>query len=102
MKLLHTLRRRFTFTGGLEEYGEMTGAVLLDVRSPREYARGHIPGSLNIPVQEINRITVERERPLFVYCLSGARSAEAVNWLRSAGYNAKNIGGIGGYRGEIE
>jgi rhodanese-related sulfurtransferase len=102
MRLLHTIRRRFTFTGGLEEYWETPGAVLLDVRSPGEYAQGHIRGSLNIPIQEINRITVDKESPLLVYCLSGARSASAVNWLRSAGYTAKNIGGIGGYRGEIE
>jgi len=102
MNLFHTVRRRFTFSGGLEEYRETPNAVLLDVRSPGEYAQGHIPGSINIPAPEINRIKIDKGQPLFVYCLSGARSDGAVSWLRSAGYNAKNIGGIGGYQGEIE
>jgi len=102
MKVLETFRRRFTFPGGLEEYRETPNAILLDVRSPGEYAQGHIPGSINIPAQEISRIKVDKEKALFVYCLSGARSAGAVSWLRGAGYNAKNIGGIGGYQGEIE
>ncbi len=102
MSLIQTFRRQFTFPGGLEEYRETPNAVLLDVRSPREYAQGHIPGSLNIPSYEIEGIQVDKNKPLFVYCLSGARSSGAVSWLRGAGYHAKNIGGIGGYRGEME
>lgn len=102
MKLMQAFRKQFTFSGGLEEYRETPNAVLLDVRSPGEYAQGHIPGSLNIPAHEIERIKVDKNKPLFVYCLSGARSAGAVSWLRGAGYQAKNIGGIGGYRGELE
>ena len=77
-------------------------AIVIDVREQGEYAQGHIPGSLNIPSYEIEGIQVDKNKPLFVYCLSGARSSGAVSWLRGAGYHAKNIGGIGGYRGEME
>lgn len=80
-------------------------AVLLDVRTKEEYAQGHIKGSINIPLQEIEKAqqTVEnKELPLFVYCRSGSRSAQAVKALKMMGYeNARNIGGIIGYEGEL-
>ena len=90
---------------GLEEYHNTEGAVLLDVRSPSEYQSGHIPGSRNIPVQDIRKISKvvsNKNTPLYVYCASGSRSANAVGMLRSFGYsNVINIGGISGYRGEV-
>lgn len=91
---------------GINEYQETRGAVLLDVRTPQEYREGHIPGSKNIPLQEINRINTvadEKGTPLFVYCHSGARSRQAVSTLQRMGYqNAKNIGGISAYTGKVE
>ncbi len=91
---------------GIKEYGETHGAVLLDVRTPQEYRQGHIPGSKNIPLQEISRVSGEiggKDTPLFVYCQSGARSRQAVDTLRRMGYvRVKNIGGIAAYTGKVE
>lgn len=81
-------------------------AVLLDVRTLQEYREGHIPGSVNVPLQSIDEIisVVEnKETPLFVYCRSGARSRQATAILQQMGYvNARNIGGIISYKGELE
>ncbi len=91
---------------GIKEYGAADGAVLLDVRTPQEYREGHIPGSKNVPLQELGRVTAVaagKDTPLFVYCHSGARSRQAVNELRRMGYlQVKNIGGIAAYTGKVE
>ena len=93
-------------SAGLERFRATAGAMLLDVREADEYADGHIPGSINLPLSSLDtaEITVpEKDRPLFVYCLSGARSAQAVARLQKMGYkNVENIGGIRGYQGEKE
>ena len=91
---------------GVEEYRRTTGAVLLDVRTPQEYLGGHIPGSQNIPLQDLERADEEissKNVPLFVYCYSGGRSRQAVAMLQRMGYaHVKNVGGIASYIGEIE
>ena len=91
---------------GAKEYSKTEGAVLLDVRTPQEYRAGHIPGSKNVPLQEIGRISTavsRKDTPLFVYCHSGARSRQAVGELQRIGYlNVKNIGGIAAYTGKVE
>ncbi len=80
--------------------------VLIDVRDDDEYKSGHIPGSINIPVDEIDsaeKTVVDHDTPILVYCLSGARASRAVRKLESLGYsNVKNIGGIGAYKGKLE
>ena len=91
---------------GIKEYSETRGAVLLDVRTPQEYQAGHIPGSKNIPLQEIGcagAAVGEKDTPLFVYCHSGARSRQAVDVLQRMGYlHTKNIGGIAAYTGKVD
>jgi phage shock protein E len=73
-----------------------TGARLLDVRSPDEYAHGHLPGAVNIPVQELDRRLAEvgpADRELVVYCRSGHRSARATEILRQHGFTkVHNLG----------
>ncbi len=91
---------------GVRTCAATAGAMLLDVRNPDEYALGHIPGSVNLPLSEIrtaeDRIP-EPDTPLFVYCLSGARSNRAVAELQDMGYtNLHNLGGISKWSGEIE
>lgn len=90
---------------GVEEYQNVSGAVLLDVRTPNEYQEGHIPGSKNVPLQAIEKVkSVVRDSatPLFVYCYSGSRSSQAAVMLKHMGYtNVKNIGGIAGYTGKV-
>ncbi len=91
---------------GVMEYNKTSGAVLLDVRTPGEYREGHIPGSTNVPLQAIDRVrdvVKDKDTPLFVHCLSGARSRQAAAYLRQMGYsNVKNIGGISAYKGKVE
>lgn len=91
---------------GVKEYGAAPGAVLLDVRTPQEYQEGHIPGSVNVPLQSLGRegtLPAGKDTALFVYCHSGARSRQAVGLLARMGYaNAKNIGGIAAYTGKVE
>ncbi len=79
-------------------------AVLLDVRTKEEYKEGHIPNSVNIPVDKLETAPLKfnKEATIFVYCHSGARSSRAVAILNRLGYmNAKNIGGIIDYTGEV-
>lgn len=67
------------------------GALLLDVRTPAEFATDHIPGAINIPVQELDRRMGElgpKDKPVVVYCQSGRRSGRAARMLKEAGYAA--------------
>ena len=91
---------------GVEEYRAVPQAILLDVRTPEEYGGGHVPGSRNLPLHQIEKITSiaeKKDTPLFVYCQSGARSRQAVSLLQRMGYeNVNNIGGMAAYRGKVE
>lgn len=91
---------------GVEEYQKTPRAKLIDVREEDEYAAGHIPASINIPLSKIESAQGEitdLDTPLFVYCRSGNRSGQAVAWLKQAGYSkVKNIGGIANYSGKTE
>lgn len=90
---------------GVEEWRNTTNAVLLDVRTVDEYRQGHIDGSLNIPLQNIHVVKnniPDLDKPIYVHCLSGARSAQATSVLKSMGYtNVTDIGGINFYRGKV-
>lgn len=72
------------------------GALLLDVRTPAEFATGAPSGALNIPVQELAaRIgELSRDRTIVAYCHSGGRSAKAVEQLVAAGFDAHDAGGV--------
>lgn len=70
------------------------GGVLIDVRTPAEFARGAIRGAINIPLNLLTASldTFEMEKPVLLYCHSGARSGMAQRYLVQAGYDAHNIG----------
>ena len=91
---------------GVMAYRDTDGAVLLDVRAPQEYREGHIPGSKNVPLQQLDKISSVADNkniPLFVYCYSGSRSRQAALMLQHMGYtNVQNIGGIAAYSGKVE
>lgn len=87
---------------GLEEYKTTPGAILVDVREVDEFKAGHIPGAINAPLSNINQTTRPKDKPLFLYCLRGTRSKQAAGILKRMGYTVKSIGGISGYKGEIE
>ena len=91
---------------GVEQCRGTEGAVLLDVRTEAEYAAGHIPGSVNLPLSRLDEVEEQvssKAAPLFVYCQSGARSASAVSALKGMGYSScSSIGGIAAWRGPVE
>ena len=61
---------------------------LLDVREEYEYQEGHIKGAVNVPLREIleKKDTLPKNKDIYVYCRSGHRSADAVNFLKSLGF----------------
>lgn len=77
---------------------------LLDVRSPREYQSGHLGNSLladwNNEIEFQNRVnTLDKTKPVYTYCLSGARSGAATEWLNQHGFTAYNLtGGISAWK----
>ena len=74
------------------------GATIVDVRTPGEFRDGAYPGAVNIPVQDLDRQMGEipKDKPVVLYCASGARSAAAARALKQAGYpDVVNAGGLG-------
>jgi len=69
--------------------------VVVDVRTPEEFAAGHIPGAVHVPVDELRSRLRElpREREIATYCQVGQRGYLATRILLQAGFTAKNIGG---------
>ena len=71
------------------------GALLVDVRSAREFASGNAPGTVNIPLTELSRRLSEipASAPVVICCASGIRSGMAKLLLKKNGYkNVHNIG----------
>ena len=71
------------------------GALLVDVRTPTEFAAGHIDNAVNYPLAEVDmRFNgVEKSRPIVVYCQSGNRSGIAYNYLVEQGFTQVHNGG---------
>lgn len=65
------------------------GAYVIDVREPSEYAEGHIPGAVNIPLRELgdNLNMIPTDRQVFIYCASGHRAGMALSSLGMMGYD---------------
>ena len=97
--------------GGSATYDQISGAeakalmdseksyIILDVRTPEEYAAGHIAGAILIPEYEIaaraESELPDRDQLILVYCRSGRRSKIAAQALCDLGYtNVKEFGGI--------
>lgn len=77
---------------------------LIDVRTPREFADGHIPTADNIEYQIIHRALadLERDRPVVVYCRTGSRSAQAARMLRQVGFTTVvDFGGVDRWQGSL-
>lgn len=81
--------------------------ILLDVRSPEEYAELHIPNSKLLPLEQlqsnISKIANDKDTEIIVHCHSGARASTACNLLSKMGYtNVSNLGGIVSWPYETE
>ena len=84
---------------------EETDYVILDVRTPEEFAQKHIPGAVNVPNEEIGDDEIaelpDKEQLILVYCRSGNRSKQASEKLAALGYtNVYEFGGINDWTGE--
>ena len=82
-------------------------ATLVDVRTAREYADGHIPGAINIPVETIGSVKpaglqgVDENVSIIVHCRTGVRSEHASKMLLNLGYkHVFDLGGIVDWNGE--
>ncbi|MEP6864680.1 MAG: rhodanese-like domain-containing protein [Deltaproteobacteria bacterium] len=83
------------------------GATVLDVRTPEEFADGHLPSATNLPVEDVAQRIAEvdklvggdKTKPVVVYCSKGGRAAKAKQALEASGYtNVVNGGGFGDLR----
>lgn len=74
----------------LEQLQNGERPIILDVRTPREYQQGHVPGAVNLPYQQIGRRMAEleqiRDRQVVVYCEVGPRARVAQSMLEQAGF----------------
>jgi phage shock protein E len=74
------------------------GAKVVDVRSPAEFADGAYPGAVNIPLPALPARMSEldpKEKPIVLYCASGARSGQAMRFLKQNGFaDVVNAGGL--------
>ena len=82
-------------SGGVQNVSAVRAAELvaegvraIDVRTPGEYELSHIPGAENVPMDSLGAAAAEWDRavPLLIYCATGARSALAVQYLESQGF----------------
>ena len=84
---------------------EESGYIILDVRTPEEFADKHIPGAINIPNETIGTDEIpelpDKDQLILVYCRSGNRSKQASEKLVALGYtNIVEFGGINDWPGE--
>ena len=74
------------------------GALILDVRTAGEFQAAHYPGARNVPLQNLKSKAdklAPKDKPIVIYCASGARAGSAAGILRSAGYkDVTNAGGL--------
>lgn len=71
------------------------GAIILDVRTKAEFQRGHVKGSINIPLDQLshNLSKLDRKKTIVTCCASGMRSASAKGMLRAKGFEQVHNGG---------
>jgi rhodanese-related sulfurtransferase len=79
------------------DYAELvkSGAIIVDVRTPGEFAQGHVKGAVNIPLDMIRSRAAElkqKNKPVITCCRSGARSGSAKSILTDAGIECYNGG----------
>jgi len=73
------------------------GTVVVDVRTPAEFATGHLEGAVNIDIEASDFAakiaTLDKKAPYFVYCRSGNRSSQAVAQMKKTGFTSVTDGG---------
>lgn len=84
-----------TDAAGLNERLGSRAVYVVDVRQPGEWRRGHIRGSVNVPLTQLRGKLekLPRDRTIVAVCASGHRSAVAARTLRKAGFDVENLKG---------
>ena len=85
---------------------EASNAIVLDVRTPDEFRNGKIPHSINMDIMSSSFIdqidSLDKSKTYFVYCRSGARSAQACGFMAGKGFRVYNLaGGILNWKGKV-
>ena len=98
--------RQITQEEAAELISTQTDLVILDVRTPEEFASGHIPGAINVPNETISQAPVEalprKDQTILVYCRSGNRSKQASRKLSALGYtDIREFGGVNTWPGAL-
>jgi len=97
--------RQISEVEAMELMQQESGYLILDVRTPEEFAERHIPGAVNIPNETIGTEEIpelpDRAQLILVYCRSGNRSKQAAQKLAALGYTQiVEFGGINNWPGE--
>ena len=101
-----TTYRQINMDEAITMMEEESGYILLDVRTPEEFAEKHIPGAINVANETIGTDEIpelpNKDQLILVYCRSGNRSKQASEKLAAMGYtNIVEFGGINDWPGEI-
>lgn len=92
---VYLLFKLFGFLGRLgikqlsaRELDQKRGAVIIDVRTNKEYGQGHIPGAVHVPLADVGTKVkkLKKDKEIVVYCQSGSRSIWAIKRLIGMGY----------------
>ena len=100
MKLFDLFRR--PDFGALLEQANLSQSPVIDVRTVMEYRQGHVPGSINIPLDDIGEASLDPSKTLYLYCRSGARSANACAQLTRKGHQYGRHPRISRTAGKVE
>ncbi len=97
--------RQITMEEAVIMMEEEDNYIILDVRTPEEYADKHIPDAINIPNETIGSEEIpalpDKAQLILIYCRSGSRSKQAAEKLAALGYtNIVEFGGINDWTGE--
>ena len=98
--------RQISMDEAVTMMAEESGYIILDVRTPEEFAEKHIPNAINVPNETIGTDEIsqlpDKNQLIMVYCRSGRRSKEASEKLVKLGYtNIIEFGGIIDWKGDI-
>ena len=82
----------------LKPFVDAAAVQVVDVREPSEYAEGHVPGAVSMPLATVpvRFAEIDRDRPVHLVCAVGGRSAQAAQYLDEQGFDTVNVtGGTG-------
>jgi rhodanese-related sulfurtransferase len=79
----------------VQELAALDDAYVLDVREPEEYAEGHVPGAVLMPMGSVPARYEElpQGETVYVVCAVGGRSMQVARYLDQAGYDVRNVAG---------